>query len=161
MSHLFQTSFATSQVSDADIRTQNTAQFLAELSLMEYRMLQHPPSLIGASCAQGGFLPLPNLNLCVSGGSLCRISKGRLFILVPFFVNCCLSFVFFSFDLIHLFPSRSIVRFWCDHSWDLNTAKNGCNHFYKFQFVYQRNGSATIASSHYYSDHYCIVISSL
>jgi hypothetical protein len=38
------------QVSDADIRTQNTAQFLAELSLMEYRMLQHPPSLIGASC---------------------------------------------------------------------------------------------------------------
>eukprot|EP00667_Euglena_gracilis_P007083 EG_transcript_7153 len=38
------------QVIDADCRTQQLAQCLAELSLTEFKMLQHSPSLIGASC---------------------------------------------------------------------------------------------------------------
>lgn len=38
------------QVIDADLKTQQLAQCLAELSLTEYKMLQYSPSLIGASC---------------------------------------------------------------------------------------------------------------
>lgn len=38
------------QVAEADTRTSQLAQYLAELSLLEYKMLAHPPSLIGASC---------------------------------------------------------------------------------------------------------------
>lgn len=38
------------QVMDADTRTHQLAQFLAEISLLDYKMLQYPPSVIGASC---------------------------------------------------------------------------------------------------------------
>lgn len=40
----------TLQVMDADTRTHQLAQFLAELSLLDYKMLQYSPSLVGASC---------------------------------------------------------------------------------------------------------------
>jgi cyclin B len=38
------------QVMDADLKTHQLSQYLAELSLLEYKLLAHPPSLIGASC---------------------------------------------------------------------------------------------------------------
>lgn len=38
------------QVMEADTKTQQLTQYLAELSLLDYKLLAHPPSLIGASC---------------------------------------------------------------------------------------------------------------